>query len=57
MSTAYLKLPSIVGKHGDDCTYLMIVGCVIDFLANFDIENSLWNHRCDYSLTKWLIAS
>src|SRR5712671_6120609 len=23
-------------------------------IANFDIENSFWNHRCDYISTSWL---
>jgi len=38
MSTAYLKLSSTVGKHGDDRAALVVVGCIIDLLAiaNFD---------------------
>jgi hypothetical protein len=43
-------------KHGDDLTTSWSSAALSTFspIANFDIENPLWNHRCDYISTKQL---
>jgi hypothetical protein len=47
-------------KHGDDRTHLMVVGCVIDFLANRKLRHRkllLESSVRDYISTNRLIAS
>src|ERR1700722_20282582 len=59
VSTAYLKLPSIVGNTAMTVPTSWSSAALSTFspITNFDIENSLWNHRCDYISTRWLLPS
>src|ERR1700681_1222939 len=56
MSTAYLKLPSTVGNTAMTVPPSWSSAALSTFspIANFDIENSQWNHRCDYISTNQL---
>src|SRR3984893_8661457 len=51
VSTAYLKLPSIVGNTAMTVPTSWSSAALSTFspIANFDIENSFWNHRHDYN--------
>src|ERR1700682_434268 len=56
VSTAYLKPPSTVGNTAMTVPTSWSSAALSTFspIANLDIENSFWNHRCDYISTNQL---